>query len=486
MNLNRPRRPRDNVIRRPRLAELQPTVSGEVAERRPQRFVTAPFLLLYGFISLIAVGGVLLSLPFSSTAGEPTSLEISLFTATSAVTVTGHTAVSTAGHWSFLGQGVIFVLMLVGGLGFMASATFVLLLIGQRSSLSEQLVLRDTLGGDQLGGLRRITRNIVIIVFLIYLVGALVMFSSIREITGYGIGESLWQSIFLSVSAFNNAGFSILPEITDSRSLAILDNRWALQGLLIILIILGGIGWTVLIDVSRHRRFSRLSLDTKLVLVASLLLWMLGFLTYYLSEYLNHFANYSHNYIEMVGDSLFHSVSGRTAGFTISDFQLTSDFTKLIYTFLMFIGGASGSVAGGIKVNTFAVIIAAVISSIRARPQTEAFGREIPQTQISRAVAIAVLGLGFVLITIPTLTITEVEALRGGRIEFLDLLFDTVSAFSTNGSSTGIVPDLSSAGRLIFIAAMFLGRIGPLTLALALAPQERPVYRFAQERVKIG
>ena len=486
MSFNRPRRPIDNVIRQPRLAELQPTVSGTITDRRPRRIFTPPFILLYGFISLIAGGSLLLALPISGNQGEFTSPVIALFTATSAVTVTGHTAVSTAGYWSNFGHAVIFVLMLVGGLGFMASATFVLLLIGQRSSISEQLVLRDTMGADQLGGLRQITRNIVIVVFVIYLAGALVMFSAIRDTTGMGIGESLWQSMFLSVSAFNNAGFSILPEISDSRSLAILDNRWGIQGIMAALIILGSIGWTVLVDFYRNRRFTRLSLDTKLVIIASVVLWLLGFGAYFIAEYVSVGLNSYLGALERTGDALFHSISGRTAGFIISDFGQAEDFTKLVFTFLMFVGGASGSVAGGIKVNTLAVIVAAVISSIRARPQTEAFGREIPQTQVFRAITIAVLGLTFILVTVPILTITEAEALRSGSLEFLDLMFDTVSAFATNGSSTGIVPSLSLISQLILIAAMFIGRIGPLTLALTLAPQERTVYRFAQERVKIG
>ena len=481
-----PHRPRDTIIRQPRLAELQPLPSGELKQRRTRRFFAAPFLLLYGFISLILVGGVLLMLPLSAQSGAATSWETAFFTATSAVTVTGHTAVSTARYWSFFGQGVIFILMLVGGLGFMSAAIFVLILIGQRSSISEQLVLRDTMGVDGLSGLRQIARNIVIVVLLIYLAGGVLMFAPVHDITGLGLLESAWQAIFLSVSAFNSAGFSILPEVSDQRALAILDGRWALQGLMAALIILGGIGWTILVDFYRNRRFSRFSLDTKLVLITSLALWMLGFCVYFFEEYISVASrDYSH-ILEQAGDSLFHSVSGRTAGFIITDFQQAADFTKLTFSFLMFVGGASGSVAGGIKVNTLAVIIAVVIASIRSRGQAEAFGREIPQAQAFRAIAIAGLGVAFILVTVPALTITEAAALRSGTIEFLDLFFDTISAFATNGSSTGIVPELGVAGKLIFIAAMFLGRIGPLTLALALASPERTVYRFAQERVKIG
>ena len=486
MSQNRPRLPHDTVVRLPRASELEPRVFGEQAERRPQRVLTPPFILLYGFIGLIVVGAILLALPISDNQGESTSPIVALFTATSAVTVTGHTAVSTAHHWSYFGQAVIFVLMLVGGLGFMAAATFVLALIGQRSSISQQLVLRETIGGDQLGGLREIIRNIIIVVFLIYIAGTIVLFPGIREITEFGVSESLWQALFLSVSSFNNAGFSILPEISDARSLAILDDRWAIQGIMVVLIILGGIGWTVLVDVYRRKRFSRLSLDTKLVLIGSLVLWIIGFGAYFLAQYVTIGVHSELSTYQRMGEALFHSISGRTAGFVIADFGAAEGFTKLVFTFLMVIGGGSGSVAGGIKVNTLMVVVVAVISSIRARPQTEAFRREIPPTQVFRALAIAVLAFASIMILVPVLTITEAAALRSGELQFLDLFFDTVSAFATNGSSTGIIPQLSTTGQLLLVGAMFVGRIGPLTLALTLAPQERILYRFAQERVKIG
>ncbi|MFQ6027426.1 MAG: TrkH family potassium uptake protein [Dehalococcoidia bacterium] len=482
MDLNNPRRPRDNVVRQPRVAELMPTLAEPVPERHPHRIFTTPFLLAFGFIALMVVGGLLLALPVASTSGQFTSLDISFFTATSAVTVTGHVAtkVDTLTYWSVFGQAVIFFLMLIGGLGFMAAATFVLLLLGQRSSLPERLVMRDTMGVDYMGGLRRVTRNIVLVVFLIYLVGAALIFSrlDINLVGDMEFSERVWQSVFLSVSAFNNAGFSILPQEA-ARELGFAP---LLLGYMMVLIIVGGVGWTVLVDLYRNHRFARLSLDTKLVIVTSLFLWALGAGVFFLAEFTNALTIDTENY--SLGDkmlsSAFHSVSGRTAGFATVDFSQAEEFTKLTYPALMFIGGASGSVAGGIKVNTFAVIIAAVISSVRGRPQAEAFGREIAHFQVLRALTVGVLGVGFIIVVIPTLTLTEPD------IPFLDLLFDMVSAFSTNGTSTGIVPDLSLAGKSIFMVAMLVGRLGPIILALALAPQEQTVYRFVQERVKIG
>ncbi|MDA1220247.1 MAG: Trk family potassium uptake protein [Chloroflexi bacterium] len=480
MEVNPPRRPRDSVIRQPRVDQLQPTFAEPVPRRHPRRIFSTPFLLSFGFAALIIFGGLLLSLPISSSAGVFTPLILAFFTATSAVTVTGHTVVDTPTYWSHFGQAIIFFLMLIGGLSFMAAATFILALLGQRSSLSERLVLRDTMGLDRMEGLRRITRNIVIVVFLIYLIGAGVIFWRINGLDGMGIGESIWQSIFLSVSAFNNAGFSILPASPAGSGLARIATAETLLFTLIILIVLGGIGWTSLVDIYRHRRFSRLNLDTKLVVVTSLLLWVVGALVLFFAEFSNPETYGGLSMVDRISDSIFHSVSGRTAGFATFDFGLSDDFTKLTYPALMFVGGASGSVAGGIKVNTFAVIIAAVISSIKGRPQAEAFGREISQHQVLRALTVGVLGVLFIILVLSTLTLTEPD------IPFLDLLFDTVSAFGTTGASTGIVPELSVIGKSIFMLTMFIGRLGPLTLALALAPREQTLYRYVQERVTIG
>ena len=212
--MNRGPRIRETVIRQTRASEVEPTPVQAPPVRRPNRFSNTSNLLLLGFLLLIISGGLLLATPFASNGSEFTSLEVSFFTAVSAATVTGHTMVNTATHWSHFGQAIIFLLMLVGGLGFMAVATFLLALIGQRSTLPERLVMRDAVGTDRMEGLRRVSRNVVIVVFLIYVLGAVMLFWRIDGIDGIGLGESLWQSAFLSVSSFNNAGFSIFARIS--------------------------------------------------------------------------------------------------------------------------------------------------------------------------------------------------------------------------------------------------------------------------------
>ena len=485
MALIPPNRRRDSVIRQPRLRELAPTTEEPPPLRAPSRRSGATSMLLLGFVVLILAGGLLLALPISSHAGDFTSFDISFFTAVSSATVTGHTAVTTSTYWSGFGQAVIFILMLVGGLGFMVLSTFILLLIGHRSTLRERVLtsglMRDTVGVEQLQGLRGIGRRVVLMVFVLYALGTLAILSQVQGLDGMGFAKSLWHSVFLSVSSFNNAGFNILPELPQGSSLARFATNPALLMLTAALMVLGGLGWTVIVDLYRNRRFARFSLDTKLVVVTSLSLWVLGAGVLLLAEFSNPNTIGGLGWFDKAIAAIFQSVSGRTAGFTTMDFGQVEDVTKTTYAGLMFIGGAAGSVAGGIKVVTFAVIVSAVVSSLRQRSRAEAFGREIAQPQIYRALTVAILGLAFIAVSIPLLTITDSE------VPFLDLLFDTVSALGTTGTSTGIVRELSLAGKSLFMIAMFVGRLGPVILALALAPgEETSVYRFARERVKIG
>jgi len=447
--------------------------------RQSRRMFGTTTILLSGFAILIMGGGALLTLPLAHNGPGFTSMEIAYFTSVSAVTVTGHITVDTSTYWSTFGQAVIFVLMLVGGLGFMVLSTFILLLIGQRSTLQERLLtralMRDTVGVDRLQGLRQLGRAVILMVFLLYAAGAAMIFWQIHGIDGLGTARSLWHSIFLSVSSFNNAGFNIIPEVPGGSSVARFVSNPILLMTMTILMILGGLGWVVIADIFRRRRFSRFSLETKLVLVTSILLWLLGAWVLYLAEFSNTATVGNFSWADKIVGAVFQSVSGRTAGFTIMDFGEVKDVTKTTFSGLMFIGGAAGSVAGGIKVATFAVLMSAVISSLRGRARAEAFGREIHQSQLHRALTVAVLGLAMIVISATVLTTLEPE------IPFLDIIFDTVSAFGTTGASTGIIPDSGLASKIVFMVLMYGGRLGPVALALALVTEED-----AQESVKIG
>ena len=457
---------------------MQPRVFRLRIRRPSPRIFASPLILLYGFAILIGAGGILLALPIAAVDNTHTPWVNAFFTSTSAVTVTGLTVVDTASHWSSFGQGVIFVLMLLGGLGFMVFATFLLTVIGQRLSISDRMLIRDTLGGDRIGGVIRLLRRIVIVVMVIYGVGMLFMFW--QMLSFFPAAEALWQSAFLAVSSFNNAGLTIIPE---SASLEGLQSKMPILFFVGGLIMLGGIGWAVTVDVFRRRYFKRFNLDTKMIVITSLFLWLAATSVFLLSEYSNEATIGARSVADKVGVSIFEAISGRTAGFTALNITGITDFTKLFFIIMMFIGGAAGSVAGGIKVGTFAVIVATVLSSIRGRQQTEAFGREIPRFVVYRAITVVALGGGIIFATSLALELTEASS----QFPFLDILFDTVSAFGTTGLSMGIVPLLTVWGKILLMAVMVLGRLGPLALALALTPQkEGTVYRYAQESIRIG
>ncbi|HIN34829.1 MAG TPA: Trk family potassium uptake protein [Dehalococcoidia bacterium] len=479
------RRPIDNIIRLRRRRELSPTVAEVEPPKQNKPLFGTTTILFLGFALLIAAGGGLLTLPIAQNGTGFTAFETAFFTSVSAVTVTGHTVVDTSTYWSTFGQAVIFILMMVGGLGFMVVSTFILLLIGQRSTLQERLLtrdlMRDTVGVDQMGGLRHLGRAVIGVVFLLYAIGAVVIFLQINGIDGVGNLRSVWHSIFLSVSSFNNAGFNIIPEVPGGSSLTRFFSDPGLLITMTVLMILGGLGWVLVVDVFRKRRISRFSLETKLVLVTSIVLWVLGAFVLLLSEFNNSATMGDFSWFDKIFGAIFSSVSGRTAGFSIMDFGEVKDVTKSTFSGLMFIGGAAGSVAGGIKVATFAVLMAAVISSLKGRPHAEAFGREIHQSQLHRALTVAVLGFAFIVVSATVLTTLE------PGIPFQDIIFDTVSAFGTTGASTGIIADTGLAAKILFMALMYVGRLGPVVLALALATEDdTEVYRFAQESVKIG
>ena len=435
----------------------------------------SPLTLVGGFILLILAGALLLSLPRCTAAGQTTGVLDALFTSTSAVCVTGLVVVDTGTHWSSLGQVIVLVLIQIGGFGFMTSATLLLLLFGRRIGLRERLLVGETIGISAPGGLVRLIRNMALLTLALEGIGALVLFS--RFVVTEGAGRGLWMAVFQSVSAFNNAGFDVFGDfvsLTELRTDAVVVLTTGL------LLVAGGLSYVVLADIYRQRRFVRLSLDTKLVLVASRVLVALAVLVYLCAEWGNPGTLGPLALPEKLLCVVFQSVTPRTAGFTTVNIGAMHDYTLLFTMFLMFIGGAAGSTAGGIKVNTFGVLVAAVASTLKGRPQAGAFGRELNVQQVYRALAVVVLALSFVGVSVLFLSLTEDAGV-------LDVAFEAVSAFGTVGLSTGITPGLSELGRLIIIVTMFVGRLGPLYVALALVQRQRAQeYRYPVESVRIG
>lgn len=468
-------RPGDKVVRHPREEEIRPLHIPVPAPRVPPKSFGSPYILMGSIALIIGVGTLLLLLPFANTQGRIPPFSDALFTAVSAATDTGLVVVDTPTYWSFGGQLIIMLLMFTGGLGIMTIATFLLIITGQRITLANRLLMRESLAANQLGGLLRLTLRVILIVVIIQAVGSLILF--VRLLSEYPPLTAFWQAVFHSVAAFNNAGFAIFP---DSRDLYAFQQDYGLLIPMMGLIIIGGLSYSVLIDIGGYRRFNRYALDTKLVIIVTTMLLLLGAGVIFVSEYGNSATFGPMSTGTKTLDALFLSVSTRTAGFSTVDFGQMEQHTNFFVTWLMFIGGASASTAGGIKVSTFAVLMIAVMSSLGGRTHVTAFGREISHLLVYRALAVLILGMTVILVLAFFLTLSE-------GFPFHATLFETVSAFATVGLSTGITGELSQWGRLIIILTMFLGKVGPLTVALVLAQREvTATYRYAEERVRIG
>jgi trk system potassium uptake protein TrkH len=466
-------KPGDRLFRVPRPSQWQVILPSIVRHREGGGIST--LVIAYGFAAIILIGALLLMLPIATTDGISPHPTIALFTSTSAVCVTGLQVVDTNDFWSPFGEGVILALIQIGGFGFMTTATIILLALGRRIGLKERLLIKEAMGVTQLGGVVRIVRQMMFFTLVAEVLGMALIY--LRLSTQFPHGQALWKSVFLSVSAFNNCGFDLFggfKSLTDYQSdpLVILT----IAGL----IILGGISYMVVLDLLRHRMFTRLSLDSKMVLTTTFFLLTFGTVVILLTEMNNPDTLGNLTLPQKILNSFFHSVTPRTAGFASLDIGVFAIYTLFFTMFLMIIGGASGSTAGGLKVNTFGLLVATIISTLRGREHPTAFQRAINNEQIHRAMTLVILAMVFIFVIVFCLSIVE-------SFDFIDLLFETISAFGTVGLSTGITPLLSIAGRIVIIITMFVGRIGPLTLILSLTlRQQRSDFNFPREAVRIG
>lgn len=469
------RRPGDRRIRVERTRPEQFTIKTPKRLRRPP---PASLVLVAGFTAMIALGTIALMLPISSESGAITPFIDALFTATSAVCVTGLVVVDTGTYWSPVGQAAILLLIQAGGFGFMTSSTLLLLfLVRRRTTLRDRVVAQESLGGLQLGAVAPLVRRIAIFTIAAEIVGAIILTAAFAASEAVDGPASAWWGVFHSVSAFNNAGFDIIGGF---RSLTPFADHWVIVPIIGLLVVLGGIGFAIVGDVWSKRSWVRLALESKLVLSASLVLLAFGALFVAFSEWENPATLGALSDGDRVLNSIFLSVSARTAGFNTIDTGSLLEPTLFVVIALMFIGGASGSTAGGIKVNTLSVLVIAIVSTIKGDPSATAFGRRIQHAVVYRALSVALLSIG-VFFTIALALSLLLDSL------FIEIIFESVSAFGTVGLSTGITPDLNEAGRLVVTAGMFAGRLGPLTLVLALAARAHVVaYRPAVESVRIG
>lgn len=444
-------------------------------------------ILVMSFIALIAVGTVLLMLPRCRPDGEPpASLRVALFTATSASCVTGLVVVPTGAYWSRTGHLVILGLIQCGGLGIMTFSAFFAYVLGQRLPVREQMTFRHLLESDRMGDIGSMIRAILGLTLGIELLGAVALSTLWPELP---LGERCFYGLFHAVSAFCNAGFALRDE-----SLVNWELKWQVWGVIPLLIILGGFGFSALDNwrkVLTFRYFTRipfggsaqaprLTLNTRIVTVTTLALLVIGTLCLYCLERKNPYGGATE--LQKWSHAWFHSVTLRTAGYNTVDHEQLRPATKLFGIGMMFIGASPGSTGGGVKTICFAITLLTLRSVLRGRPSVECSGRTIPEEQVFRGLAIITMGLATLMLSSLLLVVIEDNPER-----FLDQLYEAASAFGTVGLSANLTMSLKPLSQYLLIATMFLGRVGPLTLIIALAGYARPgAFAYPEEKISLG
>ncbi|WP_423241290.1 TrkH family potassium uptake protein [Petroclostridium xylanilyticum] len=433
-----------------------------------------------GFASVILIGAVLLTLPIASRNGNSIGFINALFTATSAVCVTGLVVVDTYTHWTIFGQVVILSLIQIGGLGFMTMATLFSLILGRRIGLKERLLIAESLNQYSLEGMVRLTRQILLGTLLFEGAGALIL--SIKFASEYGLALGIYKGIFHSISAFCNAGFDLMGDKGKFSSLVSYVDDTVVNLTIMALIVIGGLGFSVWEDIYRVRSFRGLKLHTKLVLVVTAILLVFGFIIFFLLEFNNPKTLQPLSMKGKILAAMFQSVTPRTAGFNTLSLPDLTNASKFITIILMFIGGSPGSTAGGIKTATAGVLFFAVLSVLKGSEDTNMFKRRLNTEVVLRSLAIVVISLGIVIVTTTVLSIFE-------KATFIEQIFEAVSAFGTVGLSLGITPNLNTASKIALIITMFLGRVGVLTMGLALTikmQKSNAKYKYPEGKVMVG
>ncbi len=435
-----------------------------------------PQALSIGFMLLIFSGAVLLMLPISRNPGVPFSFLDALFEATSAVCVTGLVVTDTATTFTTFGEIVLLLLIQVGGLGFMTMGILVAVMLGKKVGLSERLIAQNAFNQFRLSGIVKLVKLVVYSTLIIEGIGALLLALSWQEAMGWG--RALYMGVFHAVSSFNNAGFDLMGNYSSMTGYV---GHLPINLVLSSLYILGGLGFTVILDVVQKKKVQRWSLNTKVVLLATLILNIVASLLFLLLEFNNPGTLGQLSMGDKLIASYFQGTVPRTAGFNTVDLtQLNSD-SVLLTMGLMFIGGASGSTAGGVKITTFFLLLLVVWTFIKQREDITFLNRRIPRDLVFRALAIFMIGIVLVFASTFVLDITEKD------VPLMNLLFESVSAFGTVGLSLGVTPGLSEIGKVVIMLLMFIGRLGPITIAFAFIKDRKPnKIRLPEEKILIG
>ncbi len=431
-------------------------------------------IISLGFIVIILFGSLLLCTPLASRSGQWTPYLDSLFTSTSATCVTGLIVFDTYTHWNLFGQLVILTLIQIGGIGFMTIVTMLSIALKRNIGLHERKLLMETSGSMKIAGVVALIKRIAIGTFIIEAVGAVLL--ATRFIPDMGALRGIYNAVFHSISAFCNAGFDLMGRYAQFSSLTRYENDIVVNITIMLLIIIGGIGFFVWNDLFITKfRFKKFQLHTKLVLVTSGSLIVLGFILFFILEFNHAFKGLSFG--EKAMAALFQSVTPRTAGFNTVDLTQLSTGGTVLTDIFMFIGGSPGSTAGGIKTTTFLVLFLEAISSAKGKKQVTIFKKRLDETVLRQASAILTIYL--VAVITATIIIGSVESYTLSNI-----LFEVFSAIGTVGLSMGITPEHSAITQIVLIMLMFVGRVGGLTFALLIArkrktiPLDRPIEKL--------
>lgn len=441
--------------------------------RRIKKHLSSAQIIILGFAAVIFTGSLLLMLPISTRDGQGAIFSDALFTATSAVCVTGLVVQDTATYWSVFGQAVIIILIQIGGMGVVTMAVAVTIFSGRKISLKQRSTMQEAISAHKVGGIVRLTGFILKITFLFELIGAVVMSPVFcRE---FGLTRGIWYGIFHSISAFCNAGFDLMGCKTPFSSLTSYSGHPVINITIMSLIVIGGIGFITWDDIKVNKyHIKKYRMQSKVVLVTTSLLIFIPALYFFFFEFLNVPVG------ERILNSLFQAITPRTAGFNTVDLTLLSETGLAIIIILMLVGGSPGSTAGGMKTTTFAVLISTSVSVFSRREHTQFFGRRIMEDTVRNAATI--------------LTMYLTLFLTGGfiisRVEGLPLmacLFETASAVGTVGLTLGITTQLGLVSQIILIILMYFGRVGGLTLVFAaLSRRKGNTARLPQEKMTVG
>lgn len=439
---------------------------------KKNRFTSFQIIIL-GFAAVIIIGALLLMLPVSSKAGIITPFNEALFTSTSAICVTGLVVQDTATYWSWFGQGIILVLIQIGGLGVITIAVSFALLSGRKISLMQRSVMQEAISAPKVGGIVRLSGFVLKGTFLIEFVAALIMMPVFVKDFG---AKGIWMAIFHSISAFCNAGFDLMgTENVKYASLTSYVSHPLINITIMLLIIIGGIGFLTWEDILKNKyRIQSYRMQTKVILTTSLILILCPAVFFFFRD----FADMPMQ--ERVLSSLFQAVTPRTAGFNTADLTMMTEAGLGIVIALMLVGGSPGSTAGGMKTTTLAVLIANTLASFRRKEDAQMFGRRLEDSAVKNAVTIFMMYIVFFFGG--AIVISAVESLP-----FSTCLFETASAIGTVGLTLGITPGLGVVSQIILMILMFLGRVGGLTLIYAaLSGSGKKISELPQEKITVG